>query len=278
MHELTTIGEQLRVFCEQHVPQTWQAQGVPIAILTLIGGVALCVLGAKLARAGLTGVFVLGGAALGGYFARDTGFASGFAMPLCVIIGAAAIGTIGHLTFRIWVGVISAVVISALALGTFGQQRLLPHVASFDQQYEVVSAEGVSGFSLPTPEEQQAYLERSPQEWAQNFWAYVSQKDARIPRHAKLIGMVALVTGLLIGLLASRATLILSTALVGTSLVVGSAVTLLSKFVPGSYEALLQRPGLTGVAIGGFLVTSLILQSILTQKGKVPETKAPAKS
>jgi hypothetical protein len=281
MNELTTIGHHLQIFVQQHVPDTWQAQGVPIAILTLIGGVALSVFGAKLARVGMTCAFVLGGAALGGFFAKDTGFTP----AICVLIGAAAIGVIGHLTFRVWVGVISAAVISSLALGAFAQQRLLPHVAEFDQRYANVSTgdtfastNSTVGFSIPSPAQQQAYAQRSPQEWAQNFWNFVSQKDQRIPTHAKLIGMVALVTGLLIGLLASRATLILSTAIVGTVLVVGSVVTLLTRSFPGSYESLMQRPGLTGVAVGGFLVTSLILQGILAHKGRAPETKSPAKS
>ena len=87
-----------------------------------------------------------------------------------------------------------------------------------------------------------------------------------------------MITGLLVGLLAARPTLILSTALLGTVLVVGSMVTLLTKFIPDSYQALVERPGLSGVAVGGFLVTSLILQSILTHKGKVPETKPSTKS
>lgn len=273
MNSLTQVLDHLGLFAEQHMPADWIAKGVPLSILLLLMGIGLCVLGAKLARFGMTGAFVIAGGAIGAHFAEITGLA----LPLCMLIGAAMVGTIAHLTFRLWVGVLAAVVLSSLALGVFGYQRVLPHLGEFDNQVALPHVDGLAGFTLPSPEQQQAYRGRSPQQWAEEFWGFVAEKDQRVPRQAQAIGLVALVAGLLFGLVASRATLILSTALLGTSLVVTAVVTLLSNCIPGCYQALLSRPGLSGIAIGGFLVTSLAVQTVLTRKARVSATKPSEK-
>ena len=68
------------------------------------------------------------------------------------------------------------------------------------------------------------------------------------------------------GLLAVRWALILSTSLLGTSLVTTGLATLLTQSVPDSYQAFQNNPKLVGIGIGAFLATSLVLQTMLSRR------------
>ena len=89
---------------------------------------------------------------------------------------------------------------------------------------------------------------------------------------------MALLTGLCLGIVAVRWALILATSLVGTVLVTTAAATLLTRSVPESYQAFQSNPGLVGVGVGGFLVTSLILQTMLSRKSPAAKGESAAKS
>lgn len=265
MVEFSTKLEQLRTFLVQSLPSETFANAVPVAILVLIVGVAISVLGAKLARVGVTAGFV----GLGAYAGYRFGVSADFPPPLCALIAAGMIGVIGHLTFRLWVGAAVAVVLTSLALGSFSYEKLLPHVESFEQTQMVAlpaSAQGTSEFAIPTPDEQQAYVKRSPRELATQFWDYATAQDGDLPRRAQAIGLAALVTGLFIGVVAVRWALVISTSLLGTALVAGGVGALFASFSPGSYQAFLTHPALGAMAAGLFMLTSLCLQAMLTRK------------
>lgn len=276
MNDLTPILEQARLFVVQHVPVNVQGNAIAVAIILLVGGIGLSVLGAKLSRFGFTSVFVVLGALAGYHFSR----VSGLHPVICTPVGAAMIGAIGHLTFRLWVGVAVALVLSSLVLGAFGYQRVVPHVAEFDQTRMVgwSPVTGAAEFSLPTPDQQQAYRDRSPETWVKELWAHVTAKDAHLERNGKSLAFVALVTGLFLGVVAVRWALILATSLAGTALVTTGVATLFTHFVSGSYESFLHHPGIMGAAVGAFLVTSLALQTMLTRKPPSDEPTTTAKS
>ncbi len=268
MSEVETIIEQARLFAVQHVPADVLSSAVPAALGMLVAGVGLSVLGAKLARFGLTAGFILIGGFLGLRFTQHFGF-----YPIvCILGGASLVGIIGYQTFRLWVGVGAAMVFSSIVLGTFGYQRVLPLVSEFEQSAQVKTLDSPVPFAIPTPQEQRDYLERTPQQWAGDFWAFVTQRDATVAKNAKAIALVALLTGLCMGIVAVRWALILATSLAGTVLVTTAMATLLTHSVPESYQAFQRNPALLGVGVGGFLVTSLILQTMLSRR--TPAAKA----
>jgi len=270
MNEVASVLEQLRVFFVQHAPTSMPTGSVPVAVVCLVGGIVLSVLGAKFARFGLTTAFVLLGGLLG------AGFADGlsFSRAACIPVGALLFGVIGFQTFRLWVGVASAAVLSAIVLGTFGSQRVAPHVAEFQQLSPWVisdsSAQSIPGttaeYVIPTRDQQTAYVERSPRQWASEFWSYLSERDASTARNGQAIAALTTLGGLCLGLLAVRLALVVSTSLMGTVLVTTGMATLLTHSVPDSYQAFQKNPTLVGVGIGAFLVTSLALQAMLMRK------------
>jgi hypothetical protein len=268
MSDISPVIEQARLFVDQHVQPEWLSQAVPLALICLVAGIGMSVLGTKMSRLAMgLGFVVLGGVA-GAFFGREFVFP----LPVCIVTGAVMIGAIGHLTYRLWVGVAAAVVLSSLALGAFGYQRILPHVPEFREEAMVgwSPVEGPVQFALPSPEQQQEYLAESPKRWAQNLWAHVTVRDAQVERHGKALALVALLTGLCLGVVAVRWALILTTSLVGTALVTTAAATLFAHATPESYQSFADHPGMVGVGVGGFLATSLIVQTLLTRQ-------APAK-
>jgi len=274
MNEVETILEQARLFVQQHAPTDALRGAIPAALIFLVAGIGLSVLGAKLARFGITSAFVVLGGVYGARFGQELGF-----HPLmCGLVGAFLIGIIAYQTFRLWVGLGAAVVFSSLVLGTFGYQQVVPYVTEFEQRAQQPAIQSPITFAVPTPIEQQTYRDRTPRQWAEEFWAFVSQRDINVAHNSKALATVALLTGLCMGILAVRWALILATSLVGTVLVTTAAATLLTHSVPESYQAFQNNPSLVGVGVGGFLVTSLILQTMLSRKSPSAKGESAAKS
>lgn len=283
--EIKSVLEHAHQFVLQHVPADLLQEALPFGVICLVAGIGLSVLGAKLSRFGFVCAFSVAGGYAGAYFARQTGFSS----PVCIAAGALMIGVIGYQTFRLWVGLLAAVVFTSAALGVFGYQRVMPHVAEFERTVQAewglrpvvlpapANADGSpSVFTLPSPEHQQAYRNRSPRQWAGELWRFVTQKDALAGPNVRALAIVAMVAGLCLGVLAVRWALIVSTSLLGTGLVTTAIATLLTHSAPESYEAFQQRPGLIGIGVGAFLVASLVLQTLLTRKA--PASKAESKA
>ena len=262
MSEITSILEQARLFVVQHAPSQTLTEPILAGLIFLVAGIGLSVLGARLARFGMTAAFVVLGGVVGMEFAKWTEF-SGLVCTLC---GGLLIGVIGFQTFRLWVAVAAALVFSSAVMGTFGYQHLAPHVVEFQEAQVVAVPDDGVPFAVPTPQDQEVYRDRSPRQWAREFWAFLSERDANAARNTKAVGIVALLTGLCLGLAVIRWALILSTSLVGTSFVATGLATLLTHSVPGAYQAFQDNPGLVGIGLGGFLVTSLVLQTMLTRK------------
>ena len=273
--EIKSVLEHAHQFVLQHVPADMLREALPFGVICLVAGIGLSVLGAKLSRFGFVCAFSVAGGCAGAYFARQTGFSN----TICVAAGALMIGVIGYQTFRFWVGLLSAVVLTSAAMGVFGYQRVMPHVVVFERTVQAelglgpavpsaaAKADGSpSVFALPSPEQQQAYRNRSPRQWAGELWRFVTQKDALAGPNLRALAIIAMITGLCLGVLAVRWALIVSTSLLGTVLVTTAIATLLTHSAPESYEAFQQRPGLIGIGVGAFLLASLVLQTLLTRK------------
>lgn len=260
MAEMQTVLEQARLFAVQHAPADVLRQAVPAGVSLLILGILLSVLGAKFARFGFTTLFVLVGAGLGISFARYQGF-----QPLGgAFVGALLVGMVGFLTFRVWVGVLTAFILCWAVVGFFGYHRVVPYVAEFEKGPSITALD--TQFTIPTPQQQQQNLNPSPTRWAADFWKHVRDRDFNTARLGETLTAVVFLGGLCMGLVATRWALIICTSLLGTFLVTTGMAALLTHSVPQSYQAFNNNPGLIGIGIGGFLLTSLVLQTMLSRK------------
>lgn len=268
MDELANILDQTRQYAVGQLEggsSEWLTNQFVAGIATLLLGIGLSVFGAKFARAGLTTAFVVLGGSLGMWFSDLTGFA-----PLiCVLTGGLLVGVIGFQTFKLWIGVGAAIVFSSIAMGAFGYNQLLPHVVEYQKTASLVeqTPEGTTHFTVPSLTEQNDYRIRDPRIWARDFWTFLTDRDLSAANNARALGIVALLTGLCMGLIAVRWALILATSLVGTSMVTTGLATLMTHSVPDTYQAFNKSPVMVGVAVGGFLLTSLVLQTLLSRKG-----------
>lgn len=272
MTDLTPVIEHLRDLVGQNVPSEFLEQTVLIASGFLVAGIGMSVLGAKMAKPAMTTVLGLLGALGGVFFARQAGFHEGLHQALGGLAGAVMLGTVAHLTFRLWVGVVSALVFSTLALGAFSSQRVYPHLKEFDGMVSQPT------FTLPSPAQQAANIQPDFSEWAKDFWAFASERDRTLPINSQLVGFGAAAVGLFLGVVAVRWMLILATSILGTGLVTTAVATTVTYFAPGSEKTFLEHSGMMGMGVGAFLVSSLILQTLLTRKAPQSGQAAKGKS
>ncbi len=276
MEQVASILEQLRIFTIQHAPGGMPTGAIPVAVVLLVAGIALSVMGAKFARFGLTSAFVVAGGVLGDRFAHTFGFP----WPVCVAVGAIIIGLIGFQTFRLWVGVAVAMLVSVLVVSGISANRVLPHLTEYADTSSPVFGHtpplGENEFLIPTPAEQSAYMNRDPQTWFSNFWKFLTARDPSVALNTQALAILTALGGLCVGLVAVRPSLIISTSLIGTGMVVSGALTLLSNSVPSAYTSFQNNPRLIGLGVAAFLATSLLLQTMLMRKSTVGGPK-PAK-
>jgi len=169
-------------------------------------------------------------------------------------------------------------VLSILALGTFGQQKVMPHLAEFDTMLASSPTEGQQTFMIPSPGEQEENRQRSVNDYASEFWSFATARDGTLPVNTALVGFGAAAVGLFLGVVAVRWMLILATSVAGTLLVTSSVATILSRYLADSYQPLLRNPGVMGMGVGAFLVASLIIQTLLTRKARESGQAAKATS
>lgn len=261
---LATFLEQARVYVLEYAPSSALKEAVPFGILCLTIGIILSVLGAKLSRFAMTSAFVLFGAWVGMYFAEQTGYSK----PACGLTCAAMVGLVGFQTFRIWVGILAAVVFASASMSVFGYQKIMPHIQAFQQTVPVDTPIALEDgtFSLQNPLANP--LTYPPQQWAKDLWTFASEKDANTSRNGQAIMLGSLMAGLCFGVIAMRWALILSTALLGTAMVTTASATLLLSTDQAYYQTIQANPQVLGTAVGALLVSSIVLQTMLTRRPK----------
>lgn len=271
MMDMSLLVQEVETFVQQYVSPEVLSQAGMAALLALIAGIAISVLGAKLARFVLTSACVVAGAALGlNVIARDTGFNP----ALCMVVAAALIGGAGYLCYRLWIGFAMAALLSAAALGTFSVERVLPYVAAVQSDPTLISAQVTPGVELTIPTLPDADTTSTASEALREYWTYAKVQDATLQPHARSLAVVASVAGLLIGMALVRFSTILFTSVVGT-LLVGTGITgLISALQPGFYRTAVEHPAIGGATLGLCFLFSVILQTRLTRT----PPPAPAKA
>lgn len=271
--EVVAILDQGRLLLVQHAPEVLRG-AIPAGIVCLLLGIGLSVLGAKLSRFALTSVWVGLGAIAGGEFAALTEFPK----ILCVLGGGAIFGVLGYHSYRLWAGVLAGAVLSAIALGVFGYRNVAPHVGDYQRQSVAAVVEPSTTFTIPSPQEQRSYLDRSPRDWFAQLHAYIERVDPQADRNGQALGFAVLAIGACIGVMAVRWATILSTSLVGTALVTAGFAALLSRIDPErSYQAVQNHGNVFVFGVGGFLLTSLVLQTLLTRTRSCPHAERAEK-
>ena len=260
MNALHTIIDQLQSLTQQHVPPELLSHVVLMSIGIFLAGVAVSVFGAKLAKVGITGVFVLIGTLLGVYFARITGWP----IAPCLLIAAAMVGAFGALTQRVWVGAMFAMVLTFIVMSAFSFQKIMPHVATFDPVAQWNTTELASMPALPMPEAE-VLQERTPDEWFSGLWQFVQEQDATVPVQGKAFILATGVIGLFVGVLAVRFALVFSTSLIGTLLVSAGLMGGIAQLWPAVYQRLFENPGIVSAGVSALMVSSLIVQTMLTR-------------
>jgi len=273
MNGLESILEQARVYVVQNVPPALLDRAVLVGLGLVLAGVVVGVLGAKMAKPGLTLLVALAGGLGGAVFARD----AGVHQLIGALVGAAMLGTVAFVTFRFWVGLAAALVLCSLAMGTFGYREVLPHVPAFEQA-GILPPERQAAVSDVSIVERWNDPGGSPQRWARELWTYVTQQDHGAERNSRLVGVGALVTGLFLGVVLVKVMLVVSTSVIGTMLAASGAGTVLSSLSPKTYAGLGDHPGLLGMGVGAFLVTSVILQTMLLRKAAAASEEGKKKS
>ncbi|MHC4091931.1 MAG: hypothetical protein ACYSVY_16975, partial [Planctomycetota bacterium] len=188
------------------------------------------------------------------------------------------VGAIGYCLHRLWVGLAAACITAAVALSVFSYYRILPDLAAFNESYPAAAHDATQpAFALLDAGQQREYVEQSPQKWARDFWAHLTRGQADVERKIGVIGAVAALIGLLLGTLATRPALIVCTALVGTSLVAAGLMVLAAALFPEYHQSALDHPRLLAGAGAGLLLSSLLLQAMLTRRPPPRPIAAPAR-
>jgi hypothetical protein len=265
MDALSQLGDQVRMFLDQHVPPVAM---VTSAITAVVIGLGLSVLGAKLARFAMTAVFALGGAAVGALISREWAVS----VPLSMLVSGGFAGVIGFFFHRLWIGLITALLFAGIIGGGVGLRSLAPMLADYEQMPAIVQTTGNGGFTIPDPETQADYLNPEFRRWAQGFWSYAKGQDLRIQEKLSLLTVGAALVGFLLGALAVRFTLILVTAILGTAMVTSGLAALAQQYQPDLVQASIDHPQIGALACGIFLVGSLVVQTLLTSSDKSSRT------
>ncbi len=269
--QLTQFVEQVHGLWETHVPAQYQVSVVPVAVGLLLLGIGLSVLGAKLARAGITCGLGVAGALLA------LALAPLIDVPtiVVVLIGTFVAGGMGYGLFRLWVGLAVAACFSAVAIGAYGSRAVVPH---FTEYQSVQDFDGT--FTLPeAPQTSDSESARDAladiRVWADDFWLYVQSQQVDVNRRILLVGVGSALLGLLLGALLPRLTLIVTTSVVGTMMVMSGLAGLAARFQADFSQAVGQHERVVATAGIVFLLASLLLQTLLTRKVPVPAPVRP---
>lgn len=245
-------------FIRQHVPTGTLPGGDLVIASLLVLGVLVSTLGAKLAKP----VVTLALTGVGAGLAARYGGLLNVPLTATIVVCALVCGTIGLLLFRLWVGVAAAGLAAVIAISIYGSGHVLPHFKTFP----TTAPHTVGEYVIPdVPAEPRPPLD-ALREAAGDFRAHLVAQDADVEKYLLLTAAGAGAFGLLIGLLAARFTLVLTTALVGTVLVTTALGLAAQSYWPQAMESFPEHGREVDLAVLGFFVASLVLQSLLTRR------------
>ncbi len=275
MSDYLTVFDHVRGLAEQHLPHEAMPSVLAIAIVLAGGGILLSVLGARLAKGALTFAFLIGGGLAAAGVARHLGW-GGREAALLVAGGVVVSGLLGYFVFRLWVGVVVAVLLATVGSIAFNQARILPALKSFDHAAYVASGAGGERFALLDPAVQADYAKPTPQRWVRDFVNDLTTRDPGVRRSVGVAAVCWGAVGLLLGALLTRFTLITLTSAIGTAAFAGGAALLAANLRPDDYARATAQPLPIAIGVGACFVAALVLQTLMTRRAPAAKPAAPA--
>jgi len=270
--KLNAIFEGLR----SHVDLSWAPNPLLTAGFALVAGLILALWGASLVRAIIVLAFIGGGVWLGRLATAEIPQVAPIAGMLA---GAFAGGLVGFFLFRLWVGVLTAVLLSSIGLSVLSYRQALPHLSEYDETAQIVGVSDLTPFVVPTPMQQRTLLETDPQQYLRGFWDYASDREQTLPRNVLIVLAVATFFGVTIGLLLPTMMTVLWTSLGGTLLVAASILWAMSVYRPSLLQFLQDRPTIHMGVWAGFCVLTMVAQGLMRRpkrSGIARASRAPA--
>lgn len=267
MDRLIQYGQQLADLVHHYVPAGAIPPALPTAVVVLIFGVGLCVLGAKLARWSVTIVLAVVGLTLGLRLSQQVDLST----PLCALFGALLLGGFTFYFHRFIVGIFTGVFLASVAFSFVSAEYVLPHWQDFDRvERPVIGA--VEDFHPGTGVGNEALSAGwdKLEEYGSRFGSYLIEKEPRIKSYAAVSVIVAGLAGVAMGIFFCRFTLILFTAAFGTSLIGSGLAALGSYYGMDLAQTFRGSPELTAGALAAFFLVSVVLQTMLTRPEPAP--------
>ena len=233
-----------------HLPKDQLPNAVYVGGAALLVGVVLALWGAKLLRPIFALTFVASGAWYGGEIATQFGISE----TIGIVIGAAVMGVLGYVLYRMWVAGTSAVLVAAIALCIYGAYNVMPHWSAYQQPAQVTE------FYVGPADNPDADAWQMLVISLQDFWAYLQEKEADVTRHATLLLCVAAVVGFLLGLFAERTVTIVWTSALGVMVGSVGIVALCVHARPGWRSYLWEHPQWVLIVLGCLWILALGVQ------------------
>ena len=275
MDKFADYTEQLVSLVRHYVPAEAIPPAFMTAVIALMFGIVLCVLGAKLSRWFLALTLAVGGLIAG----MSLGHGLGLSAPMFALFGALLAGGAGYRFYRILVGLFTGMFLATTAFSVLSAQTIVPRLVEFDRT-ERAPIVVVEDFH-PGPDFGQSQVASASwdrlDEYAQQFWSYLIEREPNVEKYAVGCVFAAGLLGVLMGVFLSRLTLILFTAAFGTSLIGTGLLLLGSHLGMDLYETSQNRPEMSLAALGSFFIVSIVLQTMLTRPEPAP-APAPAKA
>lgn len=254
--KLSAILDGLR----SHMDLSWAPNPLLTAGFALVAGLILAFWGAGLVRAIIVMAFI-GSGVWAGRLATEQ--IPQVAPVVGMLLGAFAGGLVGFFLYRLWVGLLSAVLLSSIGLGVLSYRQALPHISEYDETAQVVGVSDDTPFKVPTPAEQRTLLQTDPQQYLRGFWDFATDKERTLPRNVLIVLAVATFFGVTIGLLLPTLMTILWTSLGGTLLVAASILWAASVYRPSLLQFLHDRPTIHIGVWAGFCVLTMVAQGLM---------------
>lgn len=264
---MSDYAQQLRTLIEglaTHVDMSWAPPPIYLAAFVVVAGLLMCLMGASLVR----GVVVLAFISLGLWGGRELAMHLQIQPLIGLLGGAFAGGLVGFFMFRLWVGLVSAVMLTLIGFGFLAYRHALPHLGAYDPTLAVVGNGAGDTFALPSPDQHQALLNGDPSSYLGGFWDYVREQEPVVQRRGLIVLLVATLIGVTLGLLLPIFVTVIWTSLIGTLLVAGGVLWTMGHYRQDLLQSLQDRPTILWGAMAGFCLLSMMVQWLSRWRGK----------
>ncbi len=262
---------QIQEFIRYHMPSGDAAMPLWPAAVSIVVGLVFCLAGARLVRSVIVLGFAGAGAAVGAQVAGQLNVS----IITAILLGVVLAGLVGYAFFRLWVALLAGTVAVLIAAGV----AIGPTVPGIWQEFEDARIAGGAtgeGFALMSPAQQVASQQMHPAEYGRAFVGHVWAKYPGDSRRLVVILGAAFLVGAAFGLLAYRWAIVIGTAAVGTALILGGAIPLVSRYWPQGIDLCRQRPNEALIVLGVWGLIAILAQRRGLRPAPLPAASAPA--